>query len=432
MDSKQQLTRHSRHKINLAARQNGIALVMFVIGLLGVLLIGGLALDSAHVMLNKTRLQNSVDAAALAAASVLDSSTSVTDAEAAARAVFAGNSAAAGNREMNNLLAAADVVVEFSADLDPFISGTGPAEYVRVSVQRTKFMLPKWLVQVASMKSGATINKYVGASAVAGPSPTLGHVCDLVPLIICGDPDQPAPFFGYQDDEVTVLKGGSKSGSSSTCGDIGSGNFQLAQIGGSGANVVRENLAGGYEGCSLLGDTIETSLGVEAGPVAQGINTRLGLYAGPISPADYPPDVVTETPSSDISYDEAACNIMFDGEVVQDSGDIDFNYTNYQDRVAYEIFDHSPTLGGAYDRRNMAVVIADCGTGSNTGQSSLPILGFGCFFLLQEVKQKGNEAEMYGEFVADCNAKGAAGPLPTNVPGPHTIQLYNDPDSKDS
>jgi hypothetical protein len=123
---------------------------------------------------------------------------------------------------------------------------------------------------------------------------------------------------------------------------------------------------------------------------------------------------------------------MFDGDVVQDSSDIDFNYVNYQARVASGSFDHSPALGGAYDRRNMTVVIAACGAGNNTGQSTLPILGFGCFFLLQEVKQKGNEAEMYGEFVADCDAKGTAGPVPTNIPGPHTIQLYNDPDSKDS
>ena len=429
MDKKQTLTRHSRQKVTLAKRQNGIALVLFVIGLLGVLLIGGLALDSAHLMLNKTRLQNSVDVAALAAASVLESSTSETDAEAAARAVFAGNSGAAGNQEMNSLLAAADVIVEFSADLDPFINGTGPAEYVRVSVQANKFMLPNWLVQVASTNNG-TIKKYVGASAVAGPSPTLGNVCDLVPLIICGDPDQPAPFYGYQDEQVTVLKGGSKT--DSTDGDIGPGNFQLARLGDSGADVVRDNLAGGYEGCAQQGGTIQTEPGNSTGPVAQGINTRLGQYAGPISPADYPPDVVTETPSSDISYDDATDSIMFDGDVVQDSSDLDFNYDNYEARVATNSFDNSPALGGAYDRRNMTVTIAACGAGTNTGQAALPILGFGCFFLLQEVKQKGSEAEMYGEFVADCDAKGTAGPAPTNLPGPHTIQLYNDPDSKDS
>ena len=85
----------------------------------------------------------------------------------------------------------------------------------------------------------------------------------------------------------------------------------------------------------------------------------------------------------------------------------------------------------AFQRREMPVVIADC-SGSNSGQTDLPILGFGCFFLLQEAIQKGNEANIYGEFVDSCPAGGQPGPAPGNGPGPYVIQLYDDSLSKDS
>lgn len=409
--------------LTLPHKQQGIALVLAVIGLLIIVAVSGLALDVSHAMLNKSRVQNVVDAAALAGARVLsDTEGNVLSAETEARNVFTANTTASGNRKMIDGISMADVDVEFSATLEPFVVGSTPPEYVRVRVNN--FAIPAWLIQVAGINETT-----LRASAVAGPSPTLGTACDLVPLIICGDPGAGAPLFGYEDDEVHILKASSESGSSS--GEIGPGNFQLARLGGSGANTVRNNLAGGFEGCVNLNDNIPTEPGNEVGPVAQGINTRLGVYAGPISPGDYPPDVVTETPTSDISYDDESGNIVFGDTVVTDSSDIDFNYNDYVNRLGNPLSYENPVPVGAFDRRNMAVTIADC-SGTNSGATSLPILGFGCFFLLQEVKQKGNEAEMYGEFVAECDAKGVSGPNPVDQPGPFIIQLYNDPDSSDS
>jgi hypothetical protein len=248
-----------------------------------------------------------------------------------------------------------------------------------------------------------------------------------VPLIVCGDPLAGGPFWGYDDGEVSVLKASSQSGSQS--GPIGPGNFQLARLGGSGSNVVRNNLAGGFEGCANLGENIPTEPGNSVGPTAQGINTRLGKYAGPISAGDgYLPDVVTEQQGSDLEYDDVTGNVTLDNgsTIVADSTDLDFSYADYAAQVASGNYDNAPPQG-AFDRRNLTVIIADC-TGTNNGQSDLPILGFGCYFLLQEVKQKGNEAEMYGEFVEECDAVGAFGPNPTTEPGPFLIQLYDDPD----
>jgi len=86
---------------------------------------------------------------------------------------------------------------------------------------------------------------------------------------------------------------------------------------------------------------------------------------------------------------------------------------------------------GTFDRRNLAVVIADC-EGTNNGQSDLPILGLGCYFLLQEARQQGTEAEIYGQFVEECDASGNVGQDPQDIPGPTIIQLYKDADSRDS
>src|SRR5262245_16849261 len=53
--------------------QRGVAMVFVVAALAALLLMVGLALDVGHATLNKTRLQNATDAAALAAAKALDS-----------------------------------------------------------------------------------------------------------------------------------------------------------------------------------------------------------------------------------------------------------------------------------------------------------------------------------------------------------------------
>ena len=51
---------------------------------------------------------------------------------------------------------------------------------------------------------------------------------------------------------------------------------------------------------------------------------------------------------------------------------------------------------------------------------------------LQEALQKGNESQVYGQFLRDCNAGGESGPNPTDGPGIYIIQLYKDPDSPEA
>jgi uncharacterized membrane protein len=210
MKHTQKYTRTNRQSIALPQRQEGIALILFVLGLFAIAAMGALALDISNAMLNKSRLQNTVDAAALAGATVLEDTDSITEAGQAARAVFAANSAATGQSEMARKVNPGDVIVEFSKNLEPFTNGTAPAEYVRVRVE--SFAIEVWLLQVMQLQGQDFTNKSFRASAVAGPSPTLGKVCEgIVPLIICAIPGEPAPNYGYEPEQIVVLKGSSKS-----------------------------------------------------------------------------------------------------------------------------------------------------------------------------------------------------------------------------
>jgi hypothetical protein len=408
-------------------REHGAVLVLFVAGLLSILGIAGLAIDGSHQMLNKTRLQGAVDAASLAAAKSLDQTASMDEAQDAAQAMFDANADDLGNREMND--AGINVTTTFSAASNPFVAGSylsGETGYVRVVA--TSFTMQTWLIHLLGFN-----DMTVSASAVAGPSPTINYSCNLVPLIVCGDPDDPpveggSSFWGYQDGDVHVLKSSSDGGS-----EIGPGNFQLARLDGSGGAEVREALAGDYSGCTYVEDSVETEPGNTVGPVVQGLNTRLNKYSGMMSPGDYPPDVVTTQQLTDLEYDgETGVISLQNGDaVVNDAYDLDFNYADYEAEVAAINYDVSPAAGGQFDRRSMPVLLGDCSTAGN-GATTIDILGFGCFFLLQEAKLKGNENEIFGEFVEKCAIPGFSGPAPTVIPGPYIIQLYNDTLSRDS
>jgi Flp pilus assembly protein TadG len=419
--------RHTHAKFATPIGQRGAAMILVVVGMVAILGVAGLALDSGHAMLNKTRLQNTVDAAALAAAKTLDQTADVALAQAAANGMFAANAGNAGNRELGESYGRGDinVTVEFSSTLSPFAPGSVPAAYVRVRAQG--FSMPAWFSAVAGVTE-----KRVAASAVAGPSPTINQACNIMPMMVCGDASAGAPYWGYTPGQPEVLKSSTSNGS----WDVGPGNFQLIRLGGGqGGAVVREAMAGGYDGCMTTGDDIETEPGNTIGPVVQGFNTRFGSYLGPMQgqQSTYPPDVVVTQPVPRLGYDRTTDTITQGGTQITDASQIDFNYDDYTARVEAENYNYQPSPNGigAFQRREAAVAIGDC-NGTTSGQGQVPLLGFGCFFLLQEAAQQGNESYIYGQFIEDCRAGGMSGPAPTTVPGPYLIQLYRDFASTDS
>lgn len=417
-------------------KQRGVVAVFVAIGLLSILLMAGLALDSGHMMLNKSRLQNTVDAAALSAAKALDQTGDSTLATAEAMLAFANNAAALGNAELATAYGGGggggflQVVVEYSATLPPFTPGAaGP--YVRVTA--TGFTMPAWLIQVAGFT-----NKTVSASAVAGPR-TLNvgsTACNIAPMMVCGDPAQPNNLWGYTLNEPVVLKSGAPGGN----WGVGPGNFQLVDFG-SGANTVRQNMAGSYESCIAGGSTIQTQPGSEVGPVSQGLNTRFGQYNGPMNgtQAQYPPDVIVDGQSPQVTAQQNANGTysVRQGGTVITNQNIDQLY-NYQDYIADlahpERYDYQPTNDGgigAFDRRVVAVPVGNCSTTVN-GSGSVPLLGFACFFLLQPVSPGGGTSFVFGQFVQGCEVAGTPGSNPIAGSGPNIIQLYHTPNSQQS
>lgn len=403
-------------------------LPIVAIAALALVSIAALALDAGHAMLNKSRLQNTVDAAALSAAKTIDQSGATDAATAAALAVFRANAHAEGNKELGRFYdGGGDIDVQFSATLYPFAPGSQPPRYVRVRV--SDFSLETWIIGALGIT-----DKKVAASAVAGPSPPLSaddEVCKLAPLLVCGDPAAPPEtHFGYDIGDVQRLKSGASQGE----WDVGPGNFQLVRMSAlGGGDALRYGLAGSYSACFEPNVDIETEPGNSVGPAAQGLNTRFGNYTGPMSGTEslYPPDVVVTQNTVEIELDAQ-------GEVITQPNDLDLNYDIYATKVANGEYDYPPAPGGSgrFQRRVMALPIGDC-SGTTQGQGEVPLLGYGCFFLLQELAQQGNISSVYGQFVEECTVTGNPGPQPGGDPGvsdagPHIIQLYEDPTSNDS
>jgi Flp pilus assembly protein TadG len=407
------------------SRQRGAVLVLFVVAMVAILGIAGLALDTSHSMLNKTRLQNTLDAAALAAAKILDDTADTGLATAEALAMFAANANGDGNNELLEAYQSGEltVTVQFSNTVNPFVPGTSPAFYVRVRAEN--FSMPVTFSAVLGIT-----DKRVAASAVAGPSPTIDNACNIMPMMVCGDPAAGGPYWGYEPGQPDVLKSGTTGGN----WEVGPGNFQLIRLDDSaGGADVRDAMGGSYDACLSSNEVISTEPGNTVGPVAQGLNTRFGRWNGPVSPDDYPPDVVTKQPVPPLTYNSDTDTIYQGTTPVTDSDELSYNYDDYVGDVMQSNFDFQPAPAdiGVFGRREAAVAIGDCSSSTN-GQGEIPMLGFGCFFLLQEVSQNGNTSFIYGEFIENCRTGGMPGPAPTNVPGPYRIQLYWDPDSIDS
>jgi len=401
-------------------KQRGITLVTIAIAMVAVIAVAGLALDVGHVVVNKSRLQATVDAAALSAAKVLDTTGSTAQATTAANNVFALN--AAQQPDLWAVFGSVSKTVEYSNTLLPFSAGTNPPLYVRVTA--SGFSITSTLTKVVGIN-----NFTIGANAVAGPSPTIGTACNIAPMMVCGSSG--APGFGYSTGQITALKLSSGSSGAS----IGPGNYRLLSLNGTGANLVRQNLAGSYSSCATVGTNAQTQPGNQAGPVAQGLNTRFNEYSGGnLSSATYPPDVVTYQPTGNnrLSCQDTSCSTVVTGAggntVITNASQYGaYSYEGmYQPRVLSGSYDVSPAPAGngVVDRRVLAVPVGDCSVVAQ-GRSDIPVLGLACVFLLQDVNQSGTGGQVFGEFLSNCQVDGNPGPAPNNGPGPYIIQLYH-------
>ena len=379
--------------------QSGAILPLVTIGMLTLLAMGGLALDISHGYLNKSRLQNALDAAALSGAKTLDETKDTAMATTAAQTAFTMNANAAGNAELQTIVLG-NVLIEFSDTLNLFVAGGATPRFVRVGVAAANFARPSWLLQTIGVA-----NVPVGASAVAGPSSDL-NCPQILPVAPCGTGGA-ANNYGYTVGQQVQLKYDSNNK-----GPIGNGNFgnvDLDALPGGGGNDIRQNMAGAYKGCTSLGDTIPTKTGNNVGPNAQGLNTRFNCPqpgCGGVDTSSYKSDVVIDAGSS--GYPDTYSQYMTD----RASADWDIQL---------------PTAQLDPPRRLVAVPVVDCSTAVK-GSGNLPVLGIACMFLTQPSTHSGNTQTIYAEFLSTgCIGQGSTpGPNPVIGTGPHTIILYKD------
>lgn len=398
-------------------KQKGLVLVMVTMAMLVFVAIAALSIDINHLMVNKTRLQNAVDSAALSAAVLIDSDSSIADATAAANTTFTNMAGAVGNSEMD--MSTANVSVTYSNDPQTFPDSSFDSSldvYVRVEV--TSLDMDEFFIQAFGLQ------KTVSASAVAGPSSASIKACNIVPMSVCSGGGTSTD--GYERDELYMLKLASTSQ-----GTMGPGNYQLLDFG-SGASTIRSALAGGYDGCITIGENIDTKPGGNVGPVGQGINSRFGVYSGGgLSSSDYPTDIYVKEPSTLATADNSG-NITYND--TSGAGGDPWGYSDYMASTPDCSGESDCRIGsgGVADRRILPVPVVDCSTASG-GTSNVKVTAIGCFFLLQQAPtNNGSHEGVFGEFIEDCTVDHSnSGPTPEDE-GPYRIQLYKDPLSTES
>lgn len=391
-------------------KQKGLTLILITMVLVVFLVFAAFAVDVNHALLSKTRLQNGVDAAALAAAVKKSAGETDATAEAVAIQTIGTMYAASGNTEIT--VPAESIAVTFSNDPQDFTSSYDAAldTYVRVAV--TNVPLNSFFLGYFGFdKAGA-------ASAVAGPSSTIVYACNVVPMAVCADTTSgPNDFLGYEYETIYELKVADQNAT-----EMGPGNFQLLDFG-SGGSDVRSFLAGGYEGCVNIQGSVTTKPGASIGPVGQGLNTRFGDYTGGgVSEAEYPPDIYVKEPSTPASTNE-------DGSINYDNA---WLYGDYETESASCSGASGDCTDGENGRRILPVPMVDC-SGASGGTTELSLTAVGCFFLLQKAPNNNGASDgVYGEFIEECTIpNGTTGVVPSKE-GVFKIQLYRDPLSGES
>lgn len=192
--------------------------------------------------------------------------------------------------------------------------------------------------------------------AIAGQSPPLTGVCDILAPMTLVDAGQPITGTNtYQ------LRGGPQS-------QVTPGNYQLLEICGQGGNNVRAALAGNCSGCFSIGDCVYPKTGVTAGPVRQGWNDRFGQ------------DLVIANNITYAQYQQYEAN---------------YNYDNPGSNST-SIYNSS----GTYGRRIITVPKIPIGQFSNGSNQCMTISGFAQFFLQKQVPG-GNGGDITAEFMRE-------------------------------
>jgi len=254
--------------------ERGSVLATSVLGMLALLFAVGLGVDISHLYVAKAELQNAADAAALAGASALNSSSSGIT-EATDRAVLTIKNKYEFNKS-NITIPRTNVL--FSAYLaGPYMNET-IAMGVASTIRYVKVTTPQSPVGMTFAAMILGDKRELAATATAGAFP-INTFMDFIPLSVI-DYDVP-----MMPGNTYTIRGGPNNMASP-------GNYQVLAVAGNGGSDARVGIASGVHAEAGPGDvyTVDTKTGVNSGPVSQGINTRFDDYGSKLDPTLYPPD----------------------------------------------------------------------------------------------------------------------------------------------
>ena len=261
--------------------QRGSVMVLSSVAMLAVLLAVGLGVDISHFYLAKTELQNAADAAALAAASTLNS-TSTGIINGAWRATAVVNKYEFSKDTVQ--FTSSDAIL-WSANLDgPYLktNAASASEEVAKTIRFVKVTTEQSPVSISFASVVLGNNKNMSATATAGLSVPINTFCGFIPLavLIADDDDELEPFEEY------TIRAPAGNG-------VSPGDYQILSITGPGGDDVGMGIGSGVDACLKPGETykVDCKPGLTAGKVRTGLNSRFDDYGGSqLDPTTQPPD----------------------------------------------------------------------------------------------------------------------------------------------
>jgi Flp pilus assembly protein TadG len=366
--------------------ERGSILAMSALGMLSMLLAVGLGVDISHFYLVKGELQNAADAAALAAASAINSNPSGIT-EGTTRAVTAMN-----NSEFNNNnVAFQRTNVEWAVNLNgPYMSEAAASTVAQApTIRFARVTTPDTPVGVSFAPMVLGGSKSLSATATAGLSIPLNVFCNFIPLSVLIDDDTSLLVPG----EVYTIR-------ANTGGSPSPGNYQILAVAGRGGVDVEFGIGAGVDACGKAGEvySVDTKPGLTAGKVRKGINTRFDDYVGSqLDPLEYPPD---NNVKENITWDEYS-KYLGCGR----PGAIACNSQYVK----------APAHAGVDNRRVVLIPLVKVSE-YDQGRDVVKFFRFGAFFLKTKAGS-GNGGDIQAEYIEDRLAIGEGGYDPTGLAG---------------
>lgn len=361
---------------SMRRRQRGAVAVAFI--LMAILLIGfvGLAVDSARLFVSKTELQNAADSCALAAAAALTGGNTNQLAQAESWGITAGTRNLVG-MQATAVSIPTDQAVSFSETLGGTYrskasigagAGALTMKFARCTVTETG--VPTILIQVLNALPGVSIGPgSARATAVATLAPSRSN-CAL-PLAVCKKTGSSPPHYGYTVGEWMQGRWSPGAGASGT--------YKWVKFPGYERTPDLDALIKGSGQCDLNNtSTVQTHEG-QINSLVDAWNWRFGVHknSGQTSPPDLTGYAYTSAnwPSQFNAFDDFKAR-----------------------RGTNDPWNDQPALGGGWkastraehaaggDRRLVVGPIVDCDVlGSVSPQTSVPILGWACYLMLNPV-----------------------------------------------